>query len=75
MMADTRAEDGARARDPEQAAIEIQDLVADYGRKRAVDGLSLRVPVRSVYGFPGPNGADKTTTIKSLLWLFDRKAY
>jgi hypothetical protein len=34
--------------DQEQTAIEIEDLVADYRRKRAVDGLSLRVPVGSV---------------------------
>ncbi len=50
-----------------RAAIEIQDLVVSYGRRRAVDGLSLTVPVGSVYGFLGPNGAGKTTTIKTLL--------
>ena len=49
------------------AAIEIEDLVVSYGRRRAVDGLSLAVPVGSVYGFLGPNGAGKTTTIKTLL--------
>ena len=50
-----------------RTAIEIEDLVVSYGRKRAVDGLSLRVSVGSVYGFLGPNGAGKTTTIKTLL--------
>ncbi len=50
-----------------RAAIEIQDLIVSYGRRRAVDGLSLTVPVGSVYGFLGPNGAGKTTTIKTLL--------
>lgn len=47
-------------------AIEVEDLVVNYGRKRAVDGLNLTVPRGSVYGFLGPNGAGKTTTIKTL---------
>ncbi len=51
----------------EAAAIEINNLVVSYGDKRAVDGLSLSVPIGSVYGFLGPNGAGKTTTIKTLL--------
>ena len=63
MMVDTRASDGTRVPDGQQAAIEIDSLVARYGRKRAVDGLSLTVPVGTVYGLLGPNGAGKTTTI------------
>lgn len=51
----------------EAAAIEINNLVVNYGNKRAVDGLTLTVPTGSVYGFLGPNGAGKTTTIKTLL--------
>jgi ABC-2 type transport system ATP-binding protein len=69
-----RSDDGGHAgagdtpvREHERAAIEIEDLVVSYGRKLAVDGLSLTVPVGSVYGFLGPNGAGKTTTIKTLL--------
>jgi ABC-2 type transport system ATP-binding protein len=54
---------------PEQAAIEIDNLVVTYGSKRAVDGLSLKVPAGSIFGFLGPNGAGKTTTIKTLLGL------
>lgn len=53
----------------QKAAIEIDNLVVNYGQKRAVDGLSLSVPVGSVYGFLGPNGSGKTTTIKTLLGL------
>jgi len=49
------------------SAIEIKDLVVNYGSKRAVDRLTLSVPKGSVYGFLGPNGAGKTTTIKTLL--------
>ncbi len=48
-------------------AIEINDLVISYGQKRAVDGLNLKVPLGSIFGFLGPNGSGKTTTIKSLL--------
>ncbi|WP_207219004.1 ABC transporter ATP-binding protein [Pengzhenrongella frigida] len=35
----------------------------------AVDGIGLRVPRGSVYGFLGPNGSGKTTTIRMLLGL------
>ncbi|HXW45551.1 MAG TPA: ABC transporter ATP-binding protein [Streptosporangiaceae bacterium] len=35
----------------------------------AVDGIDLAVPVGSVYGFLGPNGSGKTTTIRMLLGL------
>ena len=43
MMADTRASDGSQVPGGEQAAIEIESLVARFGRKRAVDGLSLTI--------------------------------
>jgi len=49
--------------------IEIQDLIVDYGKKRALDGLSLTVERGKIFGFLGPNGAGKSTTIKSLLGL------
>jgi len=64
-MADTRAEEAVSV--PESAAIQVRDLVVNYGRKRAVDGLSMTVPRGSVYGFLGPNGAGKTSTIKTLM--------
>src|SRR5258707_6157432 len=51
----------------EERAIATADLVVRYGRRRAVDGLTLRVPRGSVYGLLGANGAGKTTTIKALL--------
>lgn len=50
-------------------AIEIIALTKDYRSTRAVDGVSLRVPAGSVFGFLGPNGAGKTTTIKILAGL------
>ena len=50
-------------------AITTDGLVKHYPQVRAVDGLTLRVPRGSVYGFLGRNGAGKTTTIKLLLGL------
>jgi ABC-2 type transport system ATP-binding protein len=50
-------------------AIDAQGLVKSFGRKRAVDGVELAVPLGSVYGLLGPNGAGKTTTIRMLATL------
>ncbi|WP_205481262.1 ABC transporter ATP-binding protein [Sphingomonas arenae] len=52
-------------------AIEADDLVKDFGDKRAVDGVSLRVPTGTIYGILGPNGAGKTTTLRMLLGIID----
>jgi ABC-2 type transport system ATP-binding protein len=53
--------------------IEIKGLHKSYRRRRgttvAVDGLDLEVPEGGVYGFLGPNGSGKTTTIRCLLGL------
>jgi ABC-type multidrug transport system ATPase subunit len=49
--------------------IETNDLTRRFGSVKAVDGVSLRVPPGSIYGFLGPNGAGKTTTIRMLLGL------
>lgn len=50
-------------------AIETRALSRRFGPRTAVDGVSLQVPERSVFGFLGPNGAGKTTTIRMLLGL------
>ena len=49
--------------------IETTDLTKRYGEVVAVDGLSLRVPRGGVFGFLGPNGSGKTTTMGMLLGL------
>ena len=45
------------------------DLTRRFGRVTAVDSVSLDVPQGAVYGFLGPNGSGKTTTIRMLLGL------
>ena len=50
-------------------AIEVNGLVKVFGDNRAVDGVSLRVPIGSIYGVLGPNGAGKTTVINMLATL------
>jgi ABC-2 type transport system ATP-binding protein len=49
--------------------ITIHDLVKQYGRFTAVDGVSLEVRPGEIHGFLGPNGAGKTTTIKMIAGL------
>ncbi|WP_159621452.1 ABC transporter ATP-binding protein [Ruania rhizosphaerae] len=49
--------------------ITIENLVKDYGRVRALDGLNLSIAPGEVHGLLGPNGAGKTTTIRILLGL------
>jgi len=48
------------------AAIEVRDLVKDYGPRRAVDHVSFQVERGEIVGFLGPNGAGKTTTLRIL---------
>ena len=50
-------------------AIEIEALAKRYGGHVALDGVTLRVPAGTIYGFLGPNGAGKTTTMRILLGL------
>jgi len=50
-------------------AVEAHGLVKSFGDKRAVDGVSLRIPTASICGVLGPNGAGKTTTINMLATL------
>ncbi len=49
--------------------IEFRDVTRNYGRKVAVDRLTLTVPQGELFALLGPNGAGKTTTIKMLTGL------
>jgi ABC-2 type transport system ATP-binding protein len=52
-----------------EAAIATVGLTKRFGHQVAVDQLDLVVPQGSVFGFLGPNGSGKTTTIRMLLGL------
>ena len=47
--------------------VEIENVTKTFGRIRAVDALSLSVPRGSIYGFIGPNGSGKTTTLRMIM--------
>ncbi|MGP3773636.1 ABC transporter ATP-binding protein [Streptomyces sp. SDT5-1] len=56
----------------EPLVIETRELSKRYrGGQLAVDGLSLSVPPGTVFGFLGPNGSGKTTTIRMLMGLIE----
>ncbi|MEK9578357.1 MAG: ATP-binding cassette domain-containing protein [Aquiluna sp.] len=50
-------------------AIETSELTKRFGDQLAVNHVNLAVPAGSVFGFLGPNGSGKTTTIRMLLGL------
>jgi ABC-2 type transport system ATP-binding protein len=52
-------------------AIQTDKLTRSFGTLKAVDRLTLEVPRGTVFGFLGPNGSGKTTTIRLLLGLLD----
>jgi ABC-2 type transport system ATP-binding protein len=47
-------------------AIEISELVKEYGSIKAVDHISFKIPFGVIFAFLGPNGAGKTTTVEIL---------
>ena len=47
--------------------IELSGVTKTFGSVRAVNNLSLEVPKGSIYGFIGPNGSGKTTTIRMIM--------
>jgi ABC-2 type transport system ATP-binding protein len=49
--------------------IAIHDLVKQYGKFTAVDGITLDVKPGEIHGFLGPNGAGKTTTLRMIAGL------
>lgn len=50
-------------------AIEVEGLRKQFGTHVVVDDLTMRVRRRQIYGFLGPNGSGKTTTIRMLCGL------
>jgi ABC-2 type transport system ATP-binding protein len=51
-------------------SVELDQVSKTFGTTRAVDELSLAVPAGSIYGFIGPNGSGKTTTLRIIMNIF-----
>lgn len=51
------------------AVISVSGLVKKFGDKTVVDNFDIQVPKGAIYGFLGPNGSGKTTTIRMLCGL------
>jgi len=52
------------------SVVEIENVTKTFGEVRAVDSLFLQVPGGSIYGFIGPNGSGKTTTLRMIMNIF-----
>jgi ABC-2 type transport system ATP-binding protein len=50
-------------------AITLRGVTKRFGGTMAVDDLSLSVPAGSIYGFIGPNGSGKTTTLRMIMHI------
>lgn len=50
-------------------AVEVRELVKDYGRFRALKGISFEVNEGEIFGPIGPNGAGKTTALRVIATL------
>jgi ABC-2 type transport system ATP-binding protein len=50
--------------------VEIENVTKTFGSVTAVDNLSLKVPKGCIYGFIGPNGSGKTTTLRMIMNIF-----
>jgi len=55
-------------------AIDVRGLTKRFGKKLAVNGIDIAVPEGQVWGFLGPNGSGKTTTIRMLCGLLNADA-
>ena len=50
-------------------AIDVQDLNKRFGDKHVVNNVSMQVRKGEIFGFLGPNGSGKTTTIRMMCGL------
>lgn len=57
---------------PNDAAVVLSNVTKTFGEHTAVDDLSLLVPAGSCYGFIGPNGSGKTTTLRMIMRILEQ---
>lgn len=51
--------------------LELKNVSKSFGKRKVINDISLEVKEGEIYGFLGPNGSGKTTTIKMILRLID----
>jgi ABC-2 type transport system ATP-binding protein len=49
------------------SAVVLENVTKTFGKHTAVNDLSLQVPDKTIYGFIGPNGSGKTTTLRMIM--------
>ncbi len=54
----------------QRTAVRLTNVTKTFGTHTAVNQISLAVPIGCTYGFIGPNGSGKTTTIRTILHIF-----
>jgi ABC-2 type transport system ATP-binding protein len=54
---------------PSEAVVDVSGLTKNFGAKTAVRNLSMRISAGEIFGFLGPNGSGKTTSIRMLCGL------
>lgn len=55
----------------ENTVLELKNVSKSFGKRKVIDNISLKVNSGEIFGFLGPNGSGKTTTIKMILRLID----
>jgi len=58
----------------ESFAVSVEEVSKSFGRLKALDGVTLRVPKGEIYGLLGPNGAGKTTLIRLICGLLEAQS-
>jgi len=58
--------------DPAVPALEVRDVIKEYGAVRALAGITLSIPRGELFGLLGPNGAGKSTLINIVAGLVRR---
>jgi ABC-2 type transport system ATP-binding protein len=51
-------------------AVELENVSKSFGRFAAVEDLNLAIPRHAIYGFIGPNGSGKTTTLRVIMRIY-----